>query len=1141
MSIEERRNVPRPPNLGTIAARYELVRLIGSGGTADVYEVFDRNTKRPRALKLWHGGAPDETTLRRFQREIAVAGRIRSDNIVQVIDSGTDGDKLFMVMEMLSGEALDSYLHKSGPFPFSQAHAFLDKVGRTLERAHAERIVHRDLKPSNIFVTVDENDTLRPKILDFGLAALVLDADASMTTTLVGTPRYVAPEQFTRGERISERTDLYALGLIAYEVLVGQPYRTGETIHEILRDVASSLRPANDTTARARAAGIELPAAFDGWMQRAIARNPDERWPAASVMIRELGLALGIDLPEDRESYAAATSSYGFGSSPTSPTPAGGAPDTAPSVGSRPSRGAFPPYLPGGMRAPTGSMGSRPPPPEGIDGPPAGLLGSGDITGTAAPGAEPPSFVPIGKLENKGSSTIAGAYERSLGVTRDLEPYAEPGTTDTFAKPLDTLRPIFSPMLPRRMRGEVDLVVGFLGKVFSRFEVARENVIALRKEIEGSDSFFYATFMLELEGNELHTRTFVDYATPLAASLPTIPKNGHAVMLAIMAAEECGGGVLDVIHDFRTRYSASIVPIPLAEIRRAARYGEEHALLTGSLKKYHPRHDAFDTRVKNSTHLFGLDPTVNAVAEALGSNRSLIAVSGAPGGGKSSVLERLQYDLQKKRFTIVNCVEILDRTAAGLASAAAHAIASDLPAVDSETALDRLKRAIDSRLKQPDNSDVLVLDDADWAVAAAVDGKADFSALRELWTTLAQTLSPRFSIIVTGIDCHALGASSWSGWNNPVSKKVKDISLAPVRQKDMERMVRELGKESRARFEGPALACILEESAGNMNAARRICSKALSLANDGANDPFDVVSIDRDLIQAGIKNLVASPDLFDLRALGTDADSIDRAVLRAVNDAQPQGMVALMNASALAGRDPKAIDSSIARLSHTGLIEIQRGRFVVRMPLMKKWLRKQVASGFDPNKPPKSWRLAATGIALSIAIVSAAIYYGQPTQIVSTTKGPCSFLVNAPGSIAREEPFDIELVRDGIPDDADPKSCEVLVTTKPGAFVRFEGAAPEARIPMGVRFDMHTSFPVHLKTVATRVPTEATVTFGSNAETRDLHFGRDWLSVIPNDMKKVLAIAGLVPALLGLFLDYREGILKLIQRLLGGVAGKSAS
>lgn len=295
-------------SLGAVfAGRYRVERRIAAGGMGAVYEVVHIETNRRRALKVMHAHYVQSDELRaRFRQEARVAAEIESEHIVDVFDAGIDDatGMPFLVMELLRGEELGKRLKRVGALPKEDVVRYLYETSLALDKTHRARIVHRDLKPDNLFLCERERGPARIKVLDFGIAKIVSDAATQANATRsLGTPLYMAPEQFMMKSAVSGATDIFALGMIAFTLLVGKPYWFQESrmAGEVLA-FAIHVAQGPEESAVARAwehHGVELPAQFDAWFFRATARDPSARFASATEATIALAAALGVASPED--------------------------------------------------------------------------------------------------------------------------------------------------------------------------------------------------------------------------------------------------------------------------------------------------------------------------------------------------------------------------------------------------------------------------------------------------------------------------------------------------------------------------------------------------------------------------------------------------------------------------------------------------------------------------------------------------------------------------------------------------------------------------------------------------------------------------------------------------------------------------
>ncbi len=265
---------------------YRILRKLGQGGMGIVYAAQDERLDRALAIKTILGLADDETARKRFWREAKAAASVNHPNICQLYEVGEEKGSLFIAMELLDGEPLSDRL-RGGALLVDEAVPAALAILSALGALHARGIVHRDLKPSNVFLTPHG-----VKLLDFGLAraadSTVTASATSLTDltkpgTLVGTPRYMAPEQVT-GQEVTFRTDLFSLGSLLFEMLSGQPAFAGKTVVEVLYATLHEQPPA--------LSGSPAVAAADRVVRRALAKDPRDRYPTAETMAAELRAAL---------------------------------------------------------------------------------------------------------------------------------------------------------------------------------------------------------------------------------------------------------------------------------------------------------------------------------------------------------------------------------------------------------------------------------------------------------------------------------------------------------------------------------------------------------------------------------------------------------------------------------------------------------------------------------------------------------------------------------------------------------------------------------------------------------------------------------------------------------------------------------
>jgi eukaryotic-like serine/threonine-protein kinase len=281
---------------GTCLGKYEVVRLIGEGGMGAVYEGVHVAIGKKVAIKVMSpdlAAIPDARA--RFLREAQLTSRVRHPHAVDVTDVGSEAGQTFLVMELLDGEDLASYIEWRGRLPLQQAADFMLAVAAAVAAAHDEGIIHRDLKPHNIFLSQTRDGDIVPKVVDFGISKGLLEQQPSSgptrllsplvrpTVGLMGSPGYLSPEQIEGRGAVSAASDQYGLGIVLYECVTGRPpFAVGDHISKIFGDtLKGKWTPAGELRA-------DLPEGFQRIIDRATDRDPAARFPS----VRALGKAL---------------------------------------------------------------------------------------------------------------------------------------------------------------------------------------------------------------------------------------------------------------------------------------------------------------------------------------------------------------------------------------------------------------------------------------------------------------------------------------------------------------------------------------------------------------------------------------------------------------------------------------------------------------------------------------------------------------------------------------------------------------------------------------------------------------------------------------------------------------------------------
>jgi serine/threonine-protein kinase len=267
-----------------LGGRYRLVRPIARGGMADVWEGHDEVLSRPVAVKLLRPHlAEDGVFLERFRREAVTAARLAHPGVVSTFDTGIDLGTAYIVMELVRGRTLRQLLDDNGPLSPWLAVAITRQIADVLTYAHQAGLVHRDIKPANVLLTDDEWGGLRVKVMDFGIAKAgsSLGGDLTRTGIILGTPKYLSPEQIS-GKEPDARADLYSVGVVLFEMLTGSPPFVGTT------DLATALAHLNDRPPRVSARVPGVPPALDRLVGDLLTKDPQRRVPSASALRKRL-------------------------------------------------------------------------------------------------------------------------------------------------------------------------------------------------------------------------------------------------------------------------------------------------------------------------------------------------------------------------------------------------------------------------------------------------------------------------------------------------------------------------------------------------------------------------------------------------------------------------------------------------------------------------------------------------------------------------------------------------------------------------------------------------------------------------------------------------------------------------------------
>ncbi len=266
-----------------LAERYEIMQLLGEGGMGAVFKAKDLELDRIVALKVIRPDlAGKREVLERFKQELILARKVTHKNVIRIFDLGQAEGMKFITMDFIDGQDLKGMIRQKGKFEPKEAAAIMRQVCQALDAAHTEEVIHRDLKPPNIMV--DKQG--KASVMDFGIARSLVDAGLTMTGVLMGTPEYMSPEQ-AQGQKLDARSDLYAMGLIFYEMLTGKnPFKADSAMATLLKRIQETAKPPAEVDPN-------IPGPISDLIVKSLAKDPNERYQTAQHVLDDLETWMG--------------------------------------------------------------------------------------------------------------------------------------------------------------------------------------------------------------------------------------------------------------------------------------------------------------------------------------------------------------------------------------------------------------------------------------------------------------------------------------------------------------------------------------------------------------------------------------------------------------------------------------------------------------------------------------------------------------------------------------------------------------------------------------------------------------------------------------------------------------------------------
>lgn len=998
--------------VGKLIGQYRIVGILGAGGMGTVYVGEHTLIGRRAAIKvlrpeLFQG----RESVERFFQEARAATAINNAGIVQIFDFGFSQDgAAYIVMELLEGESLTSWLRSGEPQPTAEVLRVVCQVASSMAAAHAAGILHRDLRPENIFVTREPGPAgeLRAKILGFGIAKL---GDVfSVAGTVLGTLLYTAPEQFDGSA--DERSDIYSLGCVLFEALVGEPpFNASNTQALIVAHARAQPSPPS----------IEqpsLPAVLDPLVLTCLAKDPAARFASMTALAAAIEAALPGVLPAALVCAPKQASDDRPSPQREKAVPRGGA---AP--------GNIPP-------APVVAPAPAPPPPAPVPPP--------------APGAAPGSAEKRGDADEEYEPSPTELLRRLTGQGGDKLP-------DAFAVAFDAV-------IPSGFRDQSSYVVEFFRELFKTARQLEDRLIQLGtpviRDLESRNH--YVLFLHDVESDaatpfgQIGARAFRTQVDPFAKELAKLQAPAGSVLITVLAAPQLGQGAREAIFALRTERNLFVVPIAASEIRQACQAGTTRLLLINRIADLHTVSDPFAIfeGFTDPTCFVGFSAEVADLVKYIGEGGKIISVAGPPGSGKTSMVAMAEYGCDTRdvarQFVRIQCGELPDHEpgrliqeigarvrrlrgdredppAAGDATPPAAAPSSVSPDLRASILQLGIRRAFHTtvpgvgprRARQETglakrHQLVIVLEDADWLIRLASSSEPNVeqrTAARELWGGLAQLCSAGgHTVIVTSIRDFQI--MDQVPLEQPIS--VSRVPMRALSRRDSDHLVTSLGELVGFRPTRRAFARLHDESGGNVYALRLLCSDVIRATRERPNySPLASLTVTPRLVAKAVEHIEATGSTFRSH-VSLWLDEVETNVLQYIAKERPRSPQAIRRAlEAIA--TPTQISRALDALELMGIVDHRRGHHRVCIPLFERWINSHLDAPRSRRYAIHQQRLSRIAVGFTC---TALLFGGYWTWLRSTrstqarTIEGCRYELDYPDRIGLDETIEVYVYQD---------------------------------------------------------------------------------------------------------------------------------